>query len=164
MKEAVLKRQPLFIYICVVKIFTLKILSFKYDNKTFADMALAIRTQVFVEEQKVDPTLEYDQYEKESTHYLMLDEKNPIATARWRETEKGIKLERFAVLSQYRNQGIGGLVLEKVLSDVLLLNKTIYLNSQLKAVPFYERYGFVKSGEPFIEANIEHCRMEYVAK
>jgi predicted GNAT family N-acyltransferase len=142
----------------------LKILSFKSDDKTLTDQALAVRTRVFVEEQKVDPALEYDQYEEVSTHYLMLDDETPVATARWRETEKGIKLERFAVLSHYRNQGIGGLILKKVLCDVWPLNKTIYLNSQIKAVPFYERHGFVKSGEPFMEANMEHYRMEYVGK
>lgn len=123
---------------------------------------MAIRTSVFVEEQKVDPTLEYDQYEAESTHYLVLVNENPIATARWRETEKGIKLERFAVMPQYRNQGIGGLILEKIITDVLPLNKPVYLNSQLRAVSLYERYGFVKTGEPFVEANMGHYRMVYI--
>jgi predicted GNAT family N-acyltransferase len=158
-------RQPLFyLYLCRSKNNLLKILSFKSDDKTLTDQALAIRTHVFVEEQKVDPDLEYDQYEEVSTHYLVLDDETPIATARWRETEKGIKLERFAVLQQYRNQGIGGLILEKVLNDVLQLNKPVYLNSQLRAVPFYEHYGFVKSGEPFVEANMEHYRMGHVKK
>jgi len=142
----------------------LKILSFKSNNKTLTDQAQAIRTHVFVEEQKVDPALEYDQFEEISTHYLVLDDEKPIATARRRETEKGIKLERFAVLQQYRNQGIGGLILEKVLKEVLPLNKPVYLNSQLMAVPFYERYGFVKSGDPFMEANMEHYRMLFVDK
>ena len=39
--------------------------------------------------------------------------------------------------------------------------KKIYLHSQLKAVPFYERNGFVKTGEPFKEAGMEHYHMDF---
>jgi GNAT superfamily N-acetyltransferase len=32
---------------------------------------------------------------------------NPPVPARWRKTDKGYKLERFAVLKQYRGLGVG---------------------------------------------------------
>lgn len=143
------------------KINKVNILSFKTDNKEFTAIALAIRTSVFVEEQKVDPALEYDEFEDACTHYLLFDNEQPIATARWRETNKGIKLERFAVINSYRNKGIGSEILLRVLDDVVKLNKQIYLNSQLKAVPFYERQGFVAEGCVFLEANIQHQLMTY---
>jgi len=138
-----------------------KIYSFKTDNKEFTAFALAIRTSVFVDEQKVDPKLEYDKFEEACTHYLLFDNEKPIATARWRETNKGVKLERFAVIKSYRNKGIGSEILMRVLDDVVKLNKQIYLNSQLKAVPFYERQGFVAEGDVFWEANIQHQLMIY---
>jgi predicted GNAT family N-acyltransferase len=133
---------------------------FLHTEKEFAEMAFAIRRQVFVEEQGVDANLEYD-HEEEAHHYLLLLGDKPVAAARWRETEKGIKLERFAVLPSFRNRGIGEIILKEVLKEVRLSGKLIYLHSQLRAVPFYERNGFVKSGAVFTEAGIEHFLMKY---
>jgi predicted GNAT family N-acyltransferase len=133
---------------------------FTFNNKELADQAYAIRKQVFVEEQGVDPDLEYD-HEEEANHYLLVAGEKPIATARWRETKKGIKLERFAVLPSFRNRGIGEIILKEVLKDVIPLEKEIYLHSQLKAVPFYQRNGFFTVGNQFTEAGIEHFLMKY---
>jgi predicted GNAT family N-acyltransferase len=138
--------------------FTVK--RFTFEDKELAEKAFAIRKTVFVEEQGVDATLEYD-HEEEARHYLLFLGEKPIATARWRETEKGIKLERFAVLPPFRNRGIGDVILKEVLKDVVPLGKMIYLHSQLKAVPFYERNGFEKVGEQFTEAEIEHFLMHF---
>jgi len=134
---------------------------FSFPDTEMAHQAFAIRKAVFVEEQGVDPTLEYD-HEEEAHHYLLFIGDKPIATARWRETEKGIKLERFAVLPNFRNRGIGELILKEVLKDVSVSGKIIYLHSQLKAVSLYERNGFFKVGEQFTEAGIKHFLMEYI--
>ena len=122
-----------------------------------------IRKKVFVEEQKVNREDEYDVFEDISNHYLGWVERNRVATARWRETKEGIKLERFAVLKPYRNSGMGTAVLAKVLEDVKKegKNKKIYLHAQLPAVKFYERAGFVKEGPMFSECNIDHYKMIY---
>jgi predicted GNAT family N-acyltransferase len=133
---------------------------FTFEDKHLADMAFAIRRSVFVEEQGVDAGLEYD-HEEEAHHYLLLLGEKPVATARWRETEKGIKLERFAVLPSFRNRGIGEIILREVLKDVSSAGKPVYLHSQLRAVSFYERNGFRKEGQIFSEAGIEHYFMKY---
>ena len=137
--------------------FTIK--SFSFREKALAEQALAIRRQVFVDELGVDPVLEND-HEEEARHYLLFLGAKPIATARWRETENGIKLERFAVLPAFRNRGIGDVILKEILKEVSSLDRTIYLHSQLKAVSFYERNGFRKTGELFIEAGLEHFLMK----
>jgi predicted GNAT family N-acyltransferase len=138
----------------------IEIKRFTAGDKSIADEAFSIRRKVFVEEQGVDQNLEYDN-EESANHYLLLLAGKPIATARWRETGKGIKLERFAVLPPFRNRGFGEIILDEVLKDVKPLGKTIYLHSQAKAVHFYERNGFVKEGEMFVEAGIEHYYMKY---
>ena len=129
------------------------------DRPDLAEEANAIRQKVFVEEQMVDPALEYDEFESVAVHYILYVDSDPVATARWRETDKGIKLERFATLSSHRNQGLGAILLQDIMEDVLAIDKKIYLHSQLKALPFYERFGFVKVGEQFSEADIEHFEM-----
>lgn len=133
---------------------------FDSDNILLTDKAHSIRHAVFVEEQGVDPALEYE-HDEEAHHYLLVVGKKYIATARWRELNGGIKLERFAVLPEFRNRGFGKVILLEVLIDTLPLMKPIYLHSQLKAVRFYERNGFVKEGEIFMEAGIEHYNMRY---
>ena len=132
---------------------------FTFGDKELAEKAFAIRRMVFVEEQGVDANLEYD-HEEEACHYLLFLGEKAIATARWRETEHGIKLERFAVMPMFRNRGIGDIILKEVLKDVISSGKRVYLHSQLKAVPFYERNGFIKEGQMFTEAGIEHFLMK----
>ncbi|HRY99825.1 MAG TPA: GNAT family N-acetyltransferase, partial [Bacteroidales bacterium] len=123
----------------------LSILRFDFTQEG-TPTALQIRHEVFVVEQQVPEALEYDGLDPQCLHYLLLADEKPVATARWRETEKGIKLERFAVLQEFRSMGLGGRLLDEVLADVIPLGKRIYLHSQDTAVAFYERHGFVCRG------------------
>ena len=125
------------------------------------EAAFDIRQKVFVVEQQVAPEEEYDEFDKTAHHYLASFDGKPCGTARWRPTENGVKLERFAVLEPYRNKAVGSSILQKVLTDVNAAepNKTIYLHAQLKAVPFYERHGFSKVGDIFTECDIQHYKM-----
>ena len=130
--------------------------------------ALKVRQMVFVEEQQVPAQDEYDQYDEPNSgaeHFLVTDllSRSVCGTARWRFADKGIKLERFAVLEPYRNQGAGHILVGAVLQDISnhddTEGKTIYLHAQLRAVPFYERAGFEKQGDIFEECNIKHYQM-----
>ena len=127
------------------------------------DAAFTIREKVFQEEQGVPPAKEHDEHDRrDARHYLArAADGTPAGAARWRETAHGVKLERFAVLEGCRNQKIGAVLLHAVLTEVQaeLPDADVYLNAQLRAVPFYERHGFRKEGELFEEANIQHYRM-----
>jgi len=136
----------------------IEIKSFTSADKAFYDKALEIRQQVFIDELNVDPTLEIEN-EESCKFYLIFVNEKVAGTARWRETEKGIKLERFALLPEFRNQGTGSILLKRILDDILPFNKKIYLHAQLNAVRYYERQGFVKSGDIFTEAFIQHYLM-----
>jgi len=136
----------------------IEIKSFTSADKAFYDKALEIRQQVFIDELNVDPTLEIEN-EESCQFYLIFVDKKTAGTARWRETDKGIKLERFALLPEFRNQGTGSILLKRILDDILPFNKKIYLHAQLNAVRYYERQGFVKSGDIFTEAFIQHYLM-----
>ena len=127
------------------------------------DAAFTIREKVFVEGQGVPAALENDAHDRtDARHYLArAADGTPAGAARWRETEKGVKLERFAVLEEFRNQEIGATILHAVLADVReeQPDAEVYLNAQITAVRFYERHGFYKAGEMFEEAGIQHFRM-----
>ncbi|HAA16234.1 MAG TPA: GNAT family N-acetyltransferase [Cytophagales bacterium] len=128
-------------------------------NKVFA-----IREEVFVVEQEVEPEEEFDEFEETSYHFLGLDENGePAGCARWRFTDNGVKLERFAVRKAYRGKGMGGALVQAVLDDIGAHSKTAgkkrYLHAQLPAMPLYARFGFEKEGDLFLECDIEHYTM-----
>jgi len=129
------------------------------------DLAKKIRHQVFVQEQLVSPEDEFDEFEDSSRHFLALQKGNPVGTARWRETEKGIKLERFAVSESARGQGVGSALVKVVLSDIQENipkkeeNVLLYLHSQITAMELYAKFGFEKVGDKFEECAIQHYKM-----
>jgi predicted GNAT family N-acyltransferase len=137
-----------------------EILKFSVSDTVYAAPAFEIRRKVFVEEQNVPAEEEFDQFEDESNHFLALKNNIPVGTARWRYTDTGIKLERFAVLKEFRNQNVGGKILSAILDDVKPHEKRVYLHAQVPAIAFYQKFGFIKKGEMFLECDIEHYKME----
>lgn len=137
----------------------------KIDQPAQMEKALQIREEVFVKEQHVPKEEEYDDYDQAATHFLAIDnEGNAFGTARWRRTENGIKLERFAILKDARGKGIGSMLLESILEDIAVENNSnepvkLYLHAQTTALSLYEKFGFQKEGEVFEECGIEHFRM-----
>lgn len=130
----------------------------KITSETDLQDAFAVRYEVFVQEQGVPEDLELDEFEHSSIHYLARWQGDAAGTCRWRYTEKGIKLERFAVRQPLRGRGVAAALLQQALADVETPS-VIYLHAQITAVGFYEKYGFVKKGEPFDEAGILHYVM-----
>jgi predicted GNAT family N-acyltransferase len=130
-------------------------------NVTDADdleKVFAIRREVFVGEQNCPPELEWEN-EDVSHHFLATVDGEPAGAARWRKTEKGYKLERFAVLSKFRGDGVGQGLVKAVLANLPTDADYIYLHAQIAAVTLYERFGFVKTGPQFEEAGIWHYKM-----
>jgi len=136
----------------------IEIKKFQFDNKEMMKKAHHIRYNVFVIGQNCPEEIEWE-FEEESTHFLVFDNKEAVATARHRETENGYKLERFAVLESKRSNGYGHIVLKAMLEDLSNFNGNIYMHAQLDVIPFYEKMGFEKEGDLFIEANITHYKM-----
>lgn len=136
----------------------------KVNNTDDLEVLFRIREEVFVIEQQVAPEEEYDEYEERSTHFLAKFAGEPVATARWRFTEKGVKLERFAVLQPYRGKGVGQALVRAVLADIdqnpAADRKVRYLHAQLTATGLYEKFGFEKVGDLFEECNILHFKMQ----
>ena len=136
----------------------------KITDKEGLEEAFRIRTKVFVEEQGVSSEDEKDQFDATASHFLAKKDGRPVGTARWRFTDKGIKLERFAVLSEARGNGIGKVLVRAVLDDIgshpEAHAKIKYLHAQLDAVSLYAHFGFEKVGEMFEECDILHFKME----
>jgi len=122
--------------------------------------AVSIRKEVFIVEQNVPLEEEIDEYENTSTHILAFEDGKAVGTARWRYTDEGVKLERFAVLEPYRNHGVGRALVEFTV-DELREENMLYLNAQEYVIPFYQKYNFEEIGDIFYEADIPHKKMIY---
>ncbi|MET4083538.1 putative GNAT family N-acyltransferase [Pedobacter sp. UYP30] len=130
----------------------------RVTQKEELDQVFAIRNVVFVKEQNCPPELEWE-HEDDSTHFIALIDGRPVGACRWRKTDKGYKLERFAVLKEFRKHGVGRALIAEVLSDLPKDAKYIYLHSQLDATSLYAKFGFVSEGKEFEEAGITHYKM-----
>ncbi|MDB5154022.1 MAG: family N-acetyltransferase [Mucilaginibacter sp.] len=130
----------------------------KVTDPADLEKVFAIRREVFVGEQNCPPELEWE-YEDESNHFLATVDGVPAGASRWRKTDKGYKLERFAVLKNFRGHGVGQALVQTVLNDLPDDADYVYLHAQVQAVTLYERFGFVKTGPEFEEAGIWHYKM-----
>lgn len=137
----------------------------KVENKEELEQAFHIREEVFIDEQECPPEEEFDGFDEESIHFIAYISGEPAGTSRYRTTEKGVKLERFAVLKKFRGRGVGKRLVQTALSQISTSfepGTLLYLHAQLTAMPLYARYDFEKIGEMFMEAGIEHFEMRKV--
>ena len=136
----------------------MKVIRIENNDNALMEIAKYIRCEVFVKEQNVP--FEEDWDEEESENYLIYDNDKPVGTMRWRDLGEKIKIERVAVLAEFRGKGIANLWLKQVIEEIKSqTDKPITLNSQLLAIPLYERLGFKQYGELFYEADIPHYAM-----
>jgi predicted GNAT family N-acyltransferase len=130
----------------------------KVTDPADLEKVFAIRREVFVDEQNCPPELEWE-FEDESTHFLATVDGEPAGASRWRKTDKGYKLERFAVLQKFRGMGVGQELVKTVLDDLPADATYVYMHAQIQAVSLYEKFGFEKTGPEFEEAGIRHYKM-----
>jgi len=129
------------------------------------EQCFEVRIKVFVEEQKVPREEELDEYDaspESCRHLLITEQGKPVATGRWKVLEPGVaKLQRIAVLSEYRSHGLGRQVVEGLVKDAREAGMTsAILDAQCTAEGFYARLGFqTVSPETFYDAGILHVRM-----
>ncbi len=118
----------------------------------------ALRKAVFVDEQAVDPQLEWDGRDADCTHVLAFAaDATPIGTGRLLPDGH---IGRMAVLADWRGRGVGRALLDALVAEARRCGMDcVVLNSQVHAEGFYARAGFSASGEPFMEAGIPHRTM-----
>ena len=138
------------------------IITFNPDKENLLKAAFKIRTAVFIDGQKTDYEEEFDGLDGNCIHYLIFVDDIPAACARRRQTKEGHKLERFAVLKEHRGKALGAMLIEEMLTQILPTDENIYLYAQAVAEMFYEKYGFKRVANMFMETNIEHYKMVYV--
>jgi predicted GNAT family N-acyltransferase len=119
-----------------------------------------VRSTVFIDEQQVPRELEFDDRDDHCRHVLAFDGDAPVGTGRL-DLDYGGKVGRVAVIAPHRGSGVGRAIMQR-LHDIAREHQQPHLwcHAQLTAVPFYEGLGYRRVGPTFVEAGIDHVRME----
>jgi YbgC/YbaW family acyl-CoA thioester hydrolase len=124
--------------------------------------ARAIRTEVFVDEQKIPADLEWDDSDPGAVHAVAFNRLGAaLATGRLLEHVPGVaKIGRMAVRQEIRGSRVGRAVLDALLEIARERgDREAILHAQVSAAPFYARAGFTQRGPLFDEAGLPHVEM-----
>jgi predicted GNAT family N-acyltransferase len=122
------------------------------------DAIESVRRRVFIDEQGIPESEEWDDTDPVARHVLAIaGKRDVVGTGRLEPTGK---IGRVAVLPQYRGTGVGSAIMGHLVNQATELGLTqVYLHAQVTAVGFYERLGFRAEGPEFDEVGIPHRRM-----
>jgi predicted GNAT family N-acyltransferase len=117
-----------------------------------------VRRTVFIEEQQVPETLEWDEQDATAIHLLALSlDGTAIGCARL--LPEG-RIGRMAVLPEWRGHGVGQTLLDMAIAlSQEQCFEHISLSAQTHAIGFYQRAGFRPRGEIYDDAGIPHQDM-----
>ena len=124
------------------------------------EVCYSVRMEVFVNEQKVPPSEELDEFDETAEHFAVIVDEIVVGTARLVDKGDGIgKIGRVAILRSHRRMGLGKMLVDAVIRSALGRFRSLILDSQLYVIPFYESFGFTAEGDVFPDAGIEHRKM-----
>lgn len=141
-------------------------LEFKFvKTQNELESALDIRRNVFINEMGVPESIELDELDTLGSpceHVLVLYNSKPVGTARCNLiSDSELKIQRFCFLPQHRKNGFGKRLLEFIESEFSKRGfNYFYLEAKFAVYEFYEKCGYKKVSDVFIEANVPHVKME----
>ncbi len=114
-----------------------------------------VRRQVFIIEQQIPESEEWDDADENSSHVLAFSEKrDAVGTGR---IEANGKIARLAVIAEYRGQGVGSAMLTRLVEEARQKGfSQVFLHAQTHALNFYKTFGFVSDEVIFSEGGIPH--------
>ncbi|HSV52285.1 MAG TPA: YbgC/FadM family acyl-CoA thioesterase [Burkholderiaceae bacterium] len=124
--------------------------------------ASKVRTEVFVQEQRIPMEMEWDAADQTAVHAVAYNRLGqPVATGRLLQHAPGVaKIGRMAVNRVLRGSRLGRDILEALAQAARERgDHEIILHAQRSAEGFYRRLGFEPRGEPFDEVGIPHLEM-----
>ena len=124
--------------------------------------ARAIRTEVFIDEQRIPVEMEWDEADAACPHALATNRFGlPLATGRLLQESPGVaRIGRMAAIQTVRGSGVGRSVLDALMQAARERgDREVRLHAQVSAQGFYARAGFTPIGPVFEEAGIAHIEM-----
>ena len=130
--------------------------------QTLAGEARQVRTEVFLEEQRIPVEMEWDELDELAIHAVARNRLGlAVGTGRLLQHAPGVgRIGRMAVTRVLRGSNVGrDLLRALMLAATQRGDHEVMLHAQRTAQGFYARLGFEPRGEPFEEAGIVHIEM-----
>jgi predicted GNAT family N-acyltransferase len=122
---------------------------------------LALRHEVFCEEQGVPVHEETDGRDDDAVHLVAVADDRVLGTCRLLLVGSTAQFSRLAVSQAARRRGIASALLDAAEAETLAAGgRRLVLHAQTYARGLYDRAGYRPRGRVFIEAGIEHIAME----
>lgn len=135
----------------------------RVENRSEFEQAYRIRLEVFVKEQNVPEEIELDEYDAVADHVVAYRDGEPVGCGRVFLQEDYARIGRVCVLQKERKKGTGKLICEELIKIGKEKGaRKFVLDAQVRAKGFYQKLGFSVTSDVFMEAGIEHVRMEAV--
>ena len=123
--------------------------------------AAELRIRVFCDEQGVSREEEIDGRDDDAVHLVAIERGAVVGTCRLLFEGTTCQLGRLVVQREARRRGIGGRLLALAEKEARAAgSRRILLNAQTRARGVYRAAGYTERGGRFMEAGIEHVRME----
>ena len=121
-----------------------------------------IRTEVFVKEQGFET--EFDEIDDSALHIVGYVGKTPVSTCRvFRDDSGTYHIGRIAVVKSFRGKSIGAMTVLEAESKISEMGGSrISLSAQTRVGKFYEKMGYIPSGDVYYEEFCPHIRMTKV--
>ena len=120
-----------------------------------------IRKTVFTDELNISQSYLMDEYDITCEQFLIKNDNLTIGTLRLRKENNAIKLERMAILPEFRKMSFGLRTIDEVKKYCMTKNESkIFLDSIYDVRCFYRKCGFGEMGTVFERVGIPHIRME----
>lgn len=125
------------------------------------DDAFEIRRRVFIDEQGVTESQEFDGLDDEAIHVVAYSDDQAVGTARLRFPDDGVaKIERVAVQEHARGEGIGRALVRTLEAEARdQACSELVLHAQTTVEGFYQSLGYETVSDIFVEDGIEHVKM-----
>jgi predicted GNAT family N-acyltransferase len=132
--------------------------------RTFEDMMkiTSIRSAVYIEEQGCPFEEEFDGNDFSATHLIGYIGNEPVGCLRVRYFAEFAKIERLAVRSIARGEGLGGQLAEAAIDLCKFKGyKRIYAHSQKRLVDFWTQFGFrpLEGGREFVFSDFDYVEI-----
>jgi predicted GNAT family N-acyltransferase len=124
--------------------------------------AFAIRSQVYIGEQKCPYDEEFDGNDFTATHFVAYIDGEPAGTLRVRGFSDYAKFERVAVLSRYRATDVARIMMEYSFEVIRRKGYTQACGyAQKRLVNYWSKYGFVplRADKPFTFSDHEYLEV-----
>ena len=120
-----------------------------------------IRKVVFTDELNISESYLLDKYDETCDQFLIKNGEITIGALRLRKENNAVKLERMAILSEFRKMSFGIKAINEVKKYCITKSKSkIFLDSIYDIRDFYKKCGFTEIGSVFERVGLPHIRME----